>query len=130
MHLSTVASVRSMGLFYITYQLITAVSVMQAANKLTSSISVRPDRSSFRDTGLSDRTVKALLACGIDVPKRLLSMTPAKIAIIPGIGKSSLGEIMRYRARQLEIPSVATEEHQPSCFALEEEKGEGWKGSA
>ena len=30
-------------------------------------------------------------------------------------------------------PETATlmtaEEHQPSCFALEEEKGEGWKGS-
>ncbi len=25
--------------------------------------------------------------------------------------------------------STAAEEHQPSCFALEEEKGEGWKGS-
>jgi hypothetical protein len=24
---------------------------------------------------------------------------------------------------------MAAEEHQPSCFALEEEKGEGWKGS-
>ena len=26
-------------------------------------------------------------------------------------------------------PEIATEEHQPSCFALEEEKGEGWQGS-
>jgi hypothetical protein len=26
-------------------------------------------------------------------------------------------------------PSFIAEEHQPSCFALEEEKGEGWKGS-
>jgi hypothetical protein len=26
-------------------------------------------------------------------------------------------------------PSVAADEHQQSCFALEEEKGEGWKGS-
>jgi len=25
-------------------------------------------------------------------------------------------------------PSMVAEEHQPSCFALEEEKGEGWKG--
>jgi hypothetical protein len=25
--------------------------------------------------------------------------------------------------------STGAEEHQPSCFALEEEKGEGWKGS-
>ncbi len=26
-------------------------------------------------------------------------------------------------------PSMVAEEHQPSCFAGEEEKGEGWKGS-
>jgi len=27
------------------------------------------------------------------------------------------------------IPPPILTEHQPSCFALEEEKGEGWKGS-
>ena len=26
-------------------------------------------------------------------------------------------------------PPLAAEEHQPSCFALEEERGEGWHGS-
>ena len=26
-------------------------------------------------------------------------------------------------------PAMEAEEHQASCFALEEEKGEGWKGS-
>lgn len=26
-------------------------------------------------------------------------------------------------------PPITEEEHQPSCFALEEERGEGWKGS-
>jgi hypothetical protein len=26
-------------------------------------------------------------------------------------------------------PSMAAEDHQPSCFAGEEEKGESWKGS-
>lgn len=26
-------------------------------------------------------------------------------------------------------PSRAANEHQPSCFALEEEKGEGWSGT-
>jgi hypothetical protein len=49
-------------------------------------------------------------------------MTPAEIAIIPGVGGISLGEIMRYRAWQPKILS-AEAEHQPSCFALEEEKG-------
>jgi hypothetical protein len=27
------------------------------------------------------------------------------------------------------LQSTAADERQPSCFALEEEKGEGWKGS-
>jgi len=27
------------------------------------------------------------------------------------------------------VPSSAANEHQPSCFAMEEERGEGWKGS-
>lgn len=102
---------------------------MQAANNLAIRIPGRPDRFSFRDTGLSERTVKVLLACGIDVPKRLMSITPAEIAIIPGVGKISLGEIMRYRAWQPEIPSMAAGEHQPSCFAFEEERGAGWKRS-
>ena len=26
-------------------------------------------------------------------------------------------------------PSIEAEEHQPSCFAFEEEKGAGWTGS-
>jgi hypothetical protein len=26
-------------------------------------------------------------------------------------------------------PSTAADEHQPSCFAFEEEMGEGWNGS-
>ena len=34
------------------------------------------------------------------------------------------------KSAQSEIPrSMEAEEHQPSCFAGEEEKGEGWKGS-
>ena len=103
---------------------------MQAANKPTVRISDRPNRDPFRDAGLSDHTVAALLNSGIDAPNRLLSIPPADIAVIPGIGKNSLDKIMRYRARQREIPSMAVEEHQPSCFALEEEKGGGRKGRA
>ena len=35
-----------------------------------------------------------------------------------------------YKQAYPEIPpSMAADEHRPSCFALEEEKGEGWKGS-
>lgn len=34
-----------------------------------------------------------------------------------------------YRPALSEIPSsTAAEEHQPSCFAMEEEKGERWNG--
>ena len=46
--------------------MIMAVIVMQAANNSNIRICDRPDRFSFRDTGLSDRTVKVLLACGIE----------------------------------------------------------------
>lgn len=55
------------------------------------------ERRPFRNRGLSERTIDALLDCGIDAPERLLSMTPAQLSEIPGIGKASLGEIMRYR---------------------------------
>jgi len=34
-----------------------------------------------------------------------------------------------YKPAHPESPSTAASEHQPSCFGLEEEKGEGWKGS-
>jgi hypothetical protein len=34
-----------------------------------------------------------------------------------------------YKPPHPEIPPSMAAEHQPSCFALEEEKGEGWKGS-
>ncbi len=33
-----------------------------------------------------------------------------------------------YRAAPARAASAAADAHQPSCFALEEEKGEGWKG--
>ena len=112
------------------FQLIVAVRIMQTANRLTVRISDRPNRDPFRDAGLSDHTVTALLNSGIDAPNRLLAITPADIAVIPGIGKNSLDKIMQYRARQREIPSMAAEEHQPSCFAFEEEKGGGRKGRA
>jgi hypothetical protein len=62
-------------------------------------VSVMDAKSLFRDKGLSDRTIKALLDCGIDAPERLLFMTPDQLAVIRGVGKISLGEIMRYRAR-------------------------------
>jgi DNA-directed RNA polymerase alpha subunit len=55
----------------------------------------------FRDRGFSDRTIDALVARGIDAPERLLFVTETELRKIPGIGKASLGEIMRYRARYI-----------------------------
>ena len=49
--------------------------------------------------GLSDRTVRALLAGGIDAPERVLSMAPDQIRLIRGIGPTLMKEVERYRAR-------------------------------
>jgi DNA-directed RNA polymerase alpha subunit len=56
-------------------------------------------RSQFTGRGLTDRTVDALIARGIDAPERLLFVTETDLRKIPGIGKVSVDEIMRYRAR-------------------------------
>jgi hypothetical protein len=53
----------------------------------------------FDGRGFSDRTVKALVARGIDAPERLLFAAETEFRKIPGIGKASVDEIMRYRAR-------------------------------
>jgi DNA-directed RNA polymerase alpha subunit len=53
----------------------------------------------FRDRGFSDRTIDALIAHGIDTPERLLFAPEADLKSIPGIGKASFEEIMRYRTR-------------------------------
>jgi hypothetical protein len=51
--------------------------------------------------GLSEPIVKALLACGIEEPERLLFMTEAQIKVIPGIGKVAMSNIGAYRAKFL-----------------------------
>ena len=53
----------------------------------------------FSDRGFSKRTMTALIAHGIDAPERLLFASYADLKSIPGIGKASLDEIMRYRTR-------------------------------
>jgi hypothetical protein len=53
----------------------------------------------FKAHGFSDRTIKALLAYGIDGPQRLLGMDPRVIRCIPGVGDFCMKEIERYRAR-------------------------------
>lgn len=70
-------------------------------------LSVRDPREPlFRDRGLSDRTIKALLAHGLDAPERLLFVTEADLKRIPGIGRAAFDEIMCYRERY--IPSDQT----------------------
>ena len=49
--------------------------------------------------GFSDRTVRALLAGGIDAPERVLSMAPDQIRLIRGIGPTLMKEVERYRAQ-------------------------------
>jgi DNA-directed RNA polymerase alpha subunit len=58
-------------------------------------------RMPFRDRGLSDRTIEALVGAGIDAPERLLFATEAELKRLPGIGKAAFSEIMRYRLRFL-----------------------------
>jgi len=57
------------------------------------------ERQAFEHRGFSERTIKALLDCGIDSPERLLFMTIAQLRDVPGLGRISLGEIKRYRSR-------------------------------
>jgi DNA-directed RNA polymerase alpha subunit len=68
--------------------------LVQTARKI---VSISP----FKDRGFSERTIEALVACGIDAPERLLFSTEAELKQIPGIGKASLEEIIKYRARFL-----------------------------
>jgi hypothetical protein len=74
---------------------------MVALRSLHQGASHIQEASSFAHRGLSKRTVEALVAYGIDTPERLLFMTEASLMSIPGIGKASLSEIKRYRARVL-----------------------------
>jgi hypothetical protein len=70
--------------------------VLSAMRRMTSDFL---EVSRFDRCGLSQRTVKAIVACGIDSPERLLFMTEAALKNIPGIGKASFSEIKNYRAR-------------------------------
>jgi DNA-directed RNA polymerase alpha subunit len=54
---------------------------------------------SFKYRGLSHRTIKALVDCGIDAPERILFMPEAHLRRIPGVGAASLKELKAYRAR-------------------------------
>jgi hypothetical protein len=63
-------------------------------------------------------------------------LTDSAITAVTRHQQSTVGRFVRgllsRLTRQLairDIPPSIGAEHQPSCFALEEEKGEGWKGS-
>lgn len=51
----------------------------------------------YKDRGFTDRTVKALIDCGIDFPERLLKMSLKEIGGAPGIGKAAIEEIRKYK---------------------------------
>jgi hypothetical protein len=53
----------------------------------------------FAECGFSIRATAGLIKAGIDAPERLLSMTPDRIELIPGIGPTLMKEIEEYRAR-------------------------------
>ena len=57
----------------------------------------------YQASGLSDRTIKALVAIGILAPERLLYMDDRALKSLPRIGAKSLQEIEDYLAlsRQL-----------------------------
>lgn len=50
----------------------------------------------FRDRGLSNLTIEALVKHGIDAPERVLFMTEAQLRTIRGV---SMRELRAYRAR-------------------------------
>jgi DNA-directed RNA polymerase alpha subunit len=53
----------------------------------------------FGKRGLTERTIRALADCPIDYPERLLFMTEKEIQSIPGIGKTSMAEIIGYKEK-------------------------------
>lgn len=53
----------------------------------------------FNGRNFSKRVIEALVQAGIDAPERLLFMTMSDLNAIPGIGKTGLTEIAKYRSR-------------------------------
>lgn len=75
--------------------------VMALAHAMKPSVQESQAEMPYKNRGFSDRTIRALIDCSIDTPERLLFMTEDSLRKIPGVGKASLGEIMRYRTRYL-----------------------------
>ena len=53
----------------------------------------------FAYRGFSERTIRNMVASGIDAPERLLYLTETQLKRIPGTGAKSMAEIKAYRAR-------------------------------
>ena len=53
----------------------------------------------FLGRGLSDRTIKALVAHGIELPEQLLFMRRSELRMIPRIGDAALADIESYQLR-------------------------------
>lgn len=75
-----------------------AMRVMSAL-KLPSDMAEPLAGARFQQRGLSEGTITALIAAGIDYPERLLFMDRAAVAALPGIGKAKLAEIQSYVVR-------------------------------
>ena len=63
-----------------------------AANDVT-------DMRVFEGRGFSERTIKALLGAGVDMPERLLLMPEKQFVCLVGVGKAAADEIRAYRRK-------------------------------
>lgn len=67
----------------------------------------------FKNRGLSHRTIRALVDCGIDAPERILFMREAHLRRIPGVGAASMKELRAYRARFIVTNDAVQERSEP-----------------
>ena len=67
----------------------------QVARRLAASV---PKPGLFDHRGFTERTIKALIAAGIEFPECLLSIDEAAISDLPGIGAAALREMRTYKA--------------------------------
>lgn len=51
----------------------------------------------FAQQNFSPKVIDALVAAGIDAPERLLSMSPERVRLLPGVGPKTSEEVERYR---------------------------------
>lgn len=71
----------------------------KAVTQLKPITDAKREMEAFKNRGLSDRTIKALVNCGIDAPERVLFMPESHLRRLPGVGAASMKELRAYRAR-------------------------------